>query len=90
MYLNTKEWPLLRLDNYQTRTQSPLFKQMRRDQLPLTMKKAACDGMPCAISKERSASSGPCGNPSRCWLFEPVAHSFARRPPWPSIRSVRS
>jgi hypothetical protein len=58
-FLNIKEWPLLRLDNYQTRTQSPLFKQMRRDQLPLKMKKAACDGMPCAISEERSASSGP-------------------------------
>ena len=46
MYLNTKEWPLLRLDNYQTRTQPSLFKQMRRDQLPPKMKKVARDGMP--------------------------------------------
>ena len=39
MNLDPKEWPLQSLDNYQTRTrtQSPLFKQLRRDKLPPKM-----------------------------------------------------
>ena len=57
MNLDPKEWPLQSLDNYQTRTrtQSPLFKQLRRDKLPPKMEKATGDGAPSAIG-QRSAS----------------------------------